>query len=79
MAVVLDLVARVPRLVIHQELARQIVDQLADLALLPNILPLKGVDGESGCVQQFPDCAGMGVDGLNGLVGVAVHARTWLQ
>ena len=70
MAVSLNLVARVAGLVRVQELPRQIVDQLADLPLLPGVLTLVEVDGVFGLVEQFADGAGMSVDGLGlGLCG----------
>ena len=53
-----------------QELPRQIVDQLADLPLLPGVLTLVEIDGVFGLVEQFADGAGMSVDGLGlGLCG----------
>ena len=38
-----------------EELARQIIDELSHLALLPGVLPLVEVDGVLGGVEELPD------------------------
>ena len=64
-AVALDLVTGVSRLVGVEELLRQVVDQFADLPLLPCVLALIEVDGVLGLVKQLPDGACVAVDGLS--------------
>ena len=53
MTVTLDLVAGVTVLVVVEELAGEVVDQLADLALLPGVLALIKVNGVFGLVEQL--------------------------
>ena len=62
MAVGLDLLALVVFAVVVEELARQVVDQLADLPFLPAVLPLVEVDRVAGAVEQLPDGTSPPVD-----------------
>ncbi|NJK89466.1 MAG: tetratricopeptide repeat protein [Myxococcales bacterium] len=55
---------------------RSLLDQLADLPLLPGVFALIEVDGVLGLIEHLPDGPGTAVDGLDRIVGVVAHART---
>ncbi len=71
-----DLITGMARLVVIEELAGEVVDQLADLPLLPGVFALIEVDGVLGLIEHLPDGPGTAVDGLDRIVGVVAHART---